>query len=85
MVKVRKLSVCTPTGNVVEFKEIELESFDRQSVIRYGEAFDGYPETEDNIATLMRRDPGSHRSVVQLNDDIIIRYMDRFPQYYMKM
>lgn len=85
MVKVKRITVSLSSGNVIENRFLELDAFSREEIALYAEEFDGYSTDSENIEDILAKTAGKHRSIVQVSDDLIIRHMDSFPQYYIKM
>jgi hypothetical protein len=83
-VKAMRMTISLSTGNVIDNREIELDYFDRKHVALHGEEFDGFSIKNEDIDNVLKLAERSHRSITQNSDYLITRYMDTFPQYYIK-
>lgn len=72
------------TGRVVNTKEITLSDFTRESIAEYGERSDYGSFNEDRLEMVLGIPTPQHRSVEYVNDNLIVRYMDQYPQYFYK-
>jgi hypothetical protein len=84
MEKIMQVTITLPTGKVVATKEILLENFTRKDVAELGERCDYGSMNEERIEFVLSLPAGNHRSVEQVNENLIVRYMDHYPQYYYK-
>jgi hypothetical protein len=80
--KVKKMSVSLASGSVVEERVIEVDEFTRGVIAEYAEKFDGFDVSTDKLEKILERKGGTHRSVCISSPTLIVRYMDKFPQYY---
>lgn len=84
MENVTQVTITLPTGKVISTKEIVLENFTRKNIAELGERCDYGALTEERLDFVLTLPAGNHRSIEQINENLIVRYMDHYPQYYFK-
>jgi hypothetical protein len=84
MEKIMLTTISLPYGRVINVKEISLASFSVNEVIEYGERCDYGSFNADRLDMVLNIPTPQHRSVEQVNEHLIVRYMDTYPQYFYK-
>lgn len=84
MENVMLVTISLPTGRVINVKDVPMCSFTIDNVIEYGEKADYGSFNEDRLAMILTIPTPQHRSVEQVNENLIVRYMDVYPQYFYK-
>lgn len=84
MKKVMLVTIALTTGRVINTKHIELDDFSVADVIEFGERCD-YGFDNSRIEKIKAIPTPQHRSVEYINENLIVRYMDSYPQYYFRI
>lgn len=84
MVKIMLVTTALITGRVINTKEITLPEFTRAAIAEYGERADYGSFNEDRLELVSAIPTPQHRSIEYVNDNLIVRYMDQYPQYFYK-